>query len=581
MKCIYKLMLVIAVPIISVSCADEYDCSSTYDKPEEVALADYLNGYDVLKTYINRSVSPDFKLGMGLAVNEFTEKEVKYSIARTNFDEITATDGMTHGSIVSDDGTMAFRPVMNFVSNAKDAQIAVHGRALCWHSMQNNAYLNEIIAPIPGDLTTGKTVVADFEANNINDAYPMSGNTGTATVVADPAGKSGNVLRVLNAVYDSYPKIHITLPKGKTLGNYKRVVLDINAPGTGGYYGNGMRMAINDTPLAAYGSPSSFPGCPGGGWGRGCIVLELDNLNLTAAYKALTEFDLIVGSRTGKSDYYIDNITMFWEIGKDDYIRPDAEKKEILTGAMNKWIAGMMEACDGYVTAWDVINEPMSDNENYKLRSAETETNADENFYWQDYLGENYAREIVKSARENFEVYGGEANSLKLFVNEYGLENPGNEKCKRLLQMIKQWEEDGITRIDGIGTAMHVTYSFDPAQQAKNEAGVVAMFGLLKETGKLVRISELEMNATDKNGQEFTAGNLTFVQRLAMGEYYNFIIRKYLEIIPAVQCCGITHWSPMDTLVGLWNGSSERNPAYIGFADGLAGKVVVSEAENN
>lgn len=574
-------MLVIAVPIISVSCADEYDCSSTYDKPEEVALSDYLNGYDVLKTYINRSVSPDFKLGMGLAVNEFTEKEVKYSIARTNFDEITATDGMTHGSIVSDDGMMVFRPVMNFVSDAKDAQIAVHGRALCWHSMQNNAYLNEIIAPIPGDLTTGKTVVADFESNNIGDTYPMSGSTGTASVVADPVGKSGNVLHVLNAVNDSYSKIHITLPEGKVLGNYKRVVLDINAPGTGGYWGSGMRMAINNTSLAAYGGPSTFPGCPQGAWGRGCIVLELDKVVLTATDNALREFDLIVGSRTGKSDYYIDNITMFWEIGKDDYIRPDEEKKEILTDAMHMWIAGLMEACDGYIMAWDVVNEPMSDNENYMLKSAKTEAGANDNFYWQDYLGDNYVREIVKSARKYFEEYGGDINSLKLFVNEYGLEKPGNEKCKRLLQMIKQWEGDGITIIDGIGTEMHVTYSLDPVQQAKNEAGIVEMFRLLKETGKLVRISELDMKVVNKVGEQLTAGNLTFVQQLGMGEFYNFIIRKYFEIIPTTQCYGITHWSPMDTLLGLWNGNSKRNPAYIGFADGLAGKTVISETKAN
>ena len=244
-------------------------------------------------------------------------------------------------------------------------------------------------------------------------------------------------------------------------------------------------------------------------------------------------------------------------------------------------ICGLMEACDGYIMAWDVVNEPMSDNENYMLKSAKTEAGANDNFYWQDYLGDNYVREIVKSARKYFEEYGGDINGLKLFVNEYGLEKPGNEKCRRLLQMIKQWEDDGITQIDGIGTAMHVTYSFDLVQQAENEAGVVAMFNLLKETGKLVRISELEMNVTDKNGQELTAGNLTFVQRLAMGEYYNFIIQKYFEIIPAAQCCGITHWNPMDTLAGLWNGSSKRNPTYIGFADGLAGKTVVSETDNN
>ena len=36
------------------------------------------------------------------------------------------------------------------------------------------------------------------------------------------------------------------------------------------------------------------------------------------------------------------------------------EKKDTLTWAMDKWISGMMEACDGKVKAWDVVNEAIS-----------------------------------------------------------------------------------------------------------------------------------------------------------------------------------------------------------------------------
>ena len=38
------------------------------------------------------------------------------------------------------------------------------------------------------------------------------------------------------------------------------------------------------------------------------------------------------------------------------------EKKEALLGAMESWIKGMLEHCDGRVTEWDVINEPIDDN---------------------------------------------------------------------------------------------------------------------------------------------------------------------------------------------------------------------------
>nr|AIA93023.1 CAZy families GH10 protein [uncultured Bacteroides sp.] len=59
-------------------------------------------------------------------------------------------------------------------------------------------------------------------------------------------------------------------------------------------------------------------------------------------------------------------------------------QKEILTTALDTWINGLMESCNGYVTTWNAINEPMSDNDNYMLRSASNELNSS-NFYWQDY----------------------------------------------------------------------------------------------------------------------------------------------------------------------------------------------------
>ena len=131
------------------------------------------------------------------------------------------------------------------------------------------------------------------------------------------------------------------------------------------------------------------------------------------------------------------------------------------------------------------------------LKSAATEPNAGTNFIGKN-LGENYACDAIRFARQYFKKYGGNENDLKLFVDEYGLENYGNSKCERLLQMIDQWEEEGV-RIDGIATQMHVTYSLDPIQQSMNEEGVVNMFQMLAATGKLVKISALDMNIKDEN----------------------------------------------------------------------------------
>jgi hypothetical protein len=67
-----------------------------------------------------------------------------------------------------------------------------------------------------------------------------------------------------------------------------------------------------------------------------------------------------------------------------------------------------------------------------------------------------------------------------------------------------------------------------------------------------------------------------------MAEFYRFIVRKYLEIVPPAQQYGITQWCPTDSPAnsgwrageptGLWDASYNRKPAYAGYVLGLTGK---------
>lgn len=576
MKHIYRLLVIAVISIIVLSCADidKYESHFTYSKPKEVAIFEYLNSYDVLKSYVDRSVNAKFKLGATESVSDFSKKELLYGLVCSNFDEVTADYGMTHGSVVKDDGSMVFSAIENFIKTANDEGITVYGHTLCWHAHQNVTYLNEIIK---GNFYSGTTLITNFESDELGKTYPMTGNS-TATVVLDPIGQSGKVLKVGNSTTPanySYPKFSVVLPEGRKLGDYKTLTLDFYGTGSTGLYGSGMRLGINDKPLVVFNSPAGF-GCPDGGWGRGKIILNLKNLNLTDSEKELTSFTLIVGSGTGSGNYYIDNIIMAWEYSD---IKTPEMMKEILSDALETYIAGIMEICANDVTSWDVVSEPMSDNDDYMLKSATTEPKNSANFYWQDYLGNNYVRDVIKFARQYFSKFSDNGSDLKLFVDEYGLENYGSTKCARLLQMIEQWEEDG-SRIDGIATQMHVTYSLDPAQQAKNEEGVVNMFQMLAATGKLVKISALDMNIKDENEEVVKATNVSFEQNLAMAQYYNFIVRKYYEIVPVEQRYGITIGSLIDTSddrpLGLWDKKYNRKPAYTGFADGLAGKEYIA-----
>lgn len=287
--------------------------------------------------------------------------------------------------------------------------------------------------------------------------------------------------------------------------------------------------------------------------------------------------------------YYFDDIS--WEVEKTGNTMPltPEEKADTLTYAMDKWIAGMMEATDDYVKSWDVVNEPLSGEDTdgdgyYDLKSAET-GDAENNFYWQDYLGENYVRTAVALARE----YG--PSDMNLFVNDYNLESDwdDNQKVKSLIRWIEQWESDGETVIDGIGTQMHVSFHMDTATQASKEEHIVKMYELLAETGKLVKVTELDMGLVDAEGNTVMTGDVTDEQHNAMADFYEFIVRKYFEIIPANQRYGIAHWTPADSPedsswrggepTGLWTEDYSRKPAYAGFANGLAGEEVVNVGE--
>ena len=271
---------------------------------------------------------------------------------------------------------------------------------------------------------------------------------------------------------------------------------------------------------------------------------------------------------------WFDDISIYREIKGGSIPLTPEEKADTLTYALDNWIKGMMEATEGYVKAWDVVNEPMSDwPDPYELKSDPSHSKPDD-FYWQDYLGKDFARIAISSARQ----HGGEGQLL--FINDYGLEGYGNNKCKGLIEMVKYWESDNKTIIDGIGTQMHVTYSLDADKQKQNEEGVIGMLELLKETGKLIKITELDMGIADVNGTNLKTIELDFDKHMKMADYYKFIIKKYFEIIPVEQQYGITHWSPTDSdpensfwrkgePIGLWDAKYNRKPTYGGFAEGL------------
>ena len=323
----------------------------------------------------------------------------------------------------------------------------------------------------------------------------------------------------------------------------------------------------------------------------------------TARFKMTLEqggnYDFILKPETFNATLDLKSVSVKKIVKMNSIPLTPQEKSDTLTWAMNKWVSGMMQATEGKVKAWDLINEAVAGGGNvngfYPLQTA-NENNPDD-FFWQDYFTpEMYGPIVEKAARDAYAaVEGTNPADLKLFVNDYNLESDwdNNQKVKSLVYWIGVWEKKGQelgynTKIDGIGSQMHISYYENPQTLESKKKGIQNMLKIMAETGKLVRISELDMGYVDAEGNDVTTAQLEklpiderVAKEKAMAEYYKWIIEQYFAIVPTSQQYGICQWcltdSPTDSSwrkglpVGLWNLNYQRKPAYGGFADGLSG----------
>lgn len=326
----------------------------------------------------------------------------------------------------------------------------------------------------------------------------------------------------------------------------------------------------------------------------------------TARFKMTLEqggnYDFILQPETFDATLDLKSVTVKKIVKTNSIPLTPKEKSDTLTWAMNKWISGMMQATEGKVKAWDLINEAISGGGNvngfYALQTEATSEHNPQDFYWQDYFTpEMYGPIVEKAARDAYAaVEGTNPADLKLFINDYNLESDwdDNKKLKSLVYWIDVWQKKGKelgwnTKIDGIGTQMHIDYYENPKTLESKKKGIENMLKIMAETGKLVRISEIDMGYVDKDGKDVTTAQLEklpiderVAKEKAMAEHYKWIIEQYFKIVPVKQQYGICQWCLTDAPtnsgwrpgkpVGLWNLNYQRKPAYGGFADGLSEK---------
>lgn len=349
---------------------------------------------------------------------------------------------------------------------------------------------------------------------------------------------------------------------------------------------------------AGFQNPDGYKGC--GDFPTINVTTDWKEVDVTTTCNGDNAKRLLLNIGKYAGTLYIDDFEVYYTKSSNSIPLTAEEKKNILTSAMQKWISGMMQATEGKVKAWDLINEAVSGGGNvngfYALQTEATSEHNPQDFYWQDYFTpEMYGPIVEKAARDAYAaVEGTNPADLKLFINDYNLESDwdSNKKVKSLVYWIGVWEKKGQelgwnTKIDGIGSQMHISYYENPQTLESKKKAIQNMLKIMAETGKLVRISEIDMGYVDKDGKDVTTAQLEklpieerVAKEKAMAEHYKWIIEQYFKIVPVSQQYGICQWcltdSPTDSgwrpgqPVGLWNLNYQRKPAYGGFADGLA-----------
>ena len=349
---------------------------------------------------------------------------------------------------------------------------------------------------------------------------------------------------------------------------------------------------------AGFQNPDGYKGC--GDFPTINVTTDWKEVDVTTTCNGDNAKRLLLNIGKYAGTLYIDDFEVYYTKSSNGIPLTPKEKSDILTLAMNKWISGMMQATKGKVKAWDLINEAISGGGNvngfYALQTEATSEHNPQDFYWQDYFTpEMYGPIVEKAARDAYAaVEGTNPADLKLFINDYNLESDwdDNKKVKSLVYWIKVWEDKGKelgwnTKIDGIGTQMHIDYYENPQTLENKKKAIQNMFRIMAASRKLVRISEIDMGYVDKDGNEVTTAQLEklpieerVAKEKAMAEHYKWIIEQYFKIVPVEQQYGICQWCLTDAPtnsgwrpglpVGLWNLNYQRKPAYGGFADGLA-----------
>ena len=548
-KIFRNLSLMLVAGTFAVSCADYNETGNFKADPDPSVIVPYKDLAPV-KSYIDRQQHPNMSLGAQLKVSDFNKQELAHAAAITNFDNVAFGTSLMSGSIVNAKGVMNFLDMMDLLDHAEEINAELFGSPIFANENQADEWLATLTAPIeiPVDFVEGKFV-------NYNDSTSFNGTMekpGTASIVK----------------YDNQNTLKIN-----TMGKVCIVEgFEVNplAKYTITFWAKADKDASYDITFSGNKITGSGPNgkwtFKTGKWNK--VVVEAQSAeDVTEGYLRIDN------SRT--TAIYIQKVQVGYY---PDNHRPQTEQEltDTINYAINAWCDGLMKINAGRIKLFDLIDEsidPKAELENGMLDLK----HATDKIFWQDILGsENYAPVVSKVAKDAYEKHGGDPALLKFFISETGLEEP--KKMESLKYWIGIWDANGA-KIDGINAKLNLTYSEDAATQAASKASLDNLLSNLATTGKLIRLSNFDIKYKDAAGAAVSAANITEAQRQQLADFYGYVIKRYMEIIPNDKQAGICKLNISDTSdpVGLWAVDTKskdwvRTATYEAFCKALSGQ---------
>ena len=598
----------LAGSLLLVGCYDEkmdwhtpdgHNPVTTDDIP--LQLQEQIDHYDYIKNYAAQYM-PGTAIGVGLTADKYLdEDDPDYAaLCDNHFSQFVTGNAMKMDAMVTSSGALNTTKLDAFLAKAP-ADVEIFGHNFIWHTQQQQTYLLSLIAPKMIVETDGDIVTmlqnGDFETGSL-DPWTGWGGESTREVVAGEGVDGSYAAKLYNPAAGSEYSSQFVYNLSAPLENGKTYVLrfQIRAEQPGGSiqfawqnlsYGNGEIYHTFDN------------------IGTDWVTFEEEfTCTKDDAQQLLFNFGKVANT------YYIDNIEFGTRVEEPSQVQANRatrattityelktleEKRAALLGAMESWIGGMLQHVSGdqRFVGWDVINEPITDDGYYRgidghfggtveddngntvYDQEPTESTTEGlnlnwgggHFYWGYYLGMDYAVKAFELARKYAPT------DMKLYVNDYNLEtNPS--KLAKLIEFVNYIDQNSSTQVDGIATQMHVDMNNLTREQ------VDQMFQTMAATGKLVRVSELDVKVGTATP---SADDLQ-----KQSDVYQMIIESYKANVPEAQRGGFVIWGVSDAAdehvywipndaPNLFDANYGRKVAYKGVCDGIAGKDIGAE----